>query len=116
MNYDLTFVTVLAATERLKELSQTSLSSTQGHLTGNGDPLHVLVSSASELQQPVLLQTGQQGSSSQKGLPAAAIDQALSKTEQLSVNQSFRSLSGKESCPHVHLENLAHQVFIISLR
>ncbi|KAL9959537.1 hypothetical protein ACROYT_G032867 [Oculina patagonica] len=101
----------LIAAKRLKDLSQTTSSSNQGHLMENAVPLHGFSSCESLQKQPVLLQTEQQGSSSQKGLPTAAIHkpfavQAWSETEQLSVNQNERSLSGK----HDHPENIAHQL------
>lgn len=119
MNYDFILFVLgtefLIAAKRLKDLSQTTSSSNQGHLMENAVPLHGFSSCESLQKQPVLLQTEQQGSSSQKGLPTAAIHkpfavQAWSETEQLSVNQNERSLSGK----HDHPENIAHQVLMIS--
>ena len=50
---------VLIATQRLKELSQKSLTANEGHLTGKEEPPHALFSDVSHSKQPEF-QTGQE--------------------------------------------------------
>lgn len=109
--------TALVTTQRIP---QTPLNDNQGHVTGMGDALQASDSVACQQKQLVLLQTGQQGSSSQEGIPTGATHeyfsvQARVDKEQLSGNQGKRLLLGKEHYTHGHPQNVAQKVLTICL-